>query len=250
MRKMLLFLLLFSAVTIEAASVVTVAVAANVSYAMPELVKAFARVRPGVKIRTILGSSGKLTAQIGHGAPYDLFLSADMAYPEALYRRGAAVTKPRVYAKGALALLSPKPRDLQAGLKILLAPGIRRIAVANPKTAPYGKAAVEALKNAGLYEAVQARLIYGESVSQTLAYTLHAADVGIVARSSLFSPKLRRFEEGKNRIDVDPSLYTPIEQGIVLLKRARNSADAKAFYDFILSPKARAVFKAYGYLLP
>ena len=229
---------------------VTVAVAANVSYALDDLKKAFAKEHPGIEIRTILGSSGKLTAQIGNGAPYDLFMAANMAYPEALYRGGTAVTKPKVYAKGALALLSPTPRDFDEGLKTLLSPSIRRIAVANPKAAPYGEAAVEALKNAGLYDRIRSKLIYGESVSQTLAYTLHAADVGIVAKSSLFSPKLRRFEKGKNWIDIDATLYRPIDQGIVLLKQAQKNPDARAFYDFVLGKKAQAIFKAYGYLLP
>lgn len=126
---------------------------------------------------------------------------------------------------------------------------IRRIAIANPNTAPYGKAAVEALKNADLYDKIKNKFIYGESVSQTVAYTVTAADLGFIAKSSLYSPKMKRYKKGVNFADVDPSLYTPIEQGIVLLKRAKNNADAKAFYKFILSQQCKKIFQAYGYQL-
>ncbi|WP_457596494.1 molybdate ABC transporter substrate-binding protein [Hydrogenimonas sp.] len=242
MRVMTLLLLLALGLW---AKTVTVAVAANVSYAIGDLVRAYEARHPGERIRTIVGSSGKLTAQIRHGAPYDLFLSADTAYPEALYREGRAVEKPRIYARGLLALLSPKPRDLSAGLAILTDDAIRRVAVANPKTAPYGKAAVEALKMAGLYAAIRPKLIFGQSVSQTLVYTLKAADAGLVARSALFSPTLRKMKKGRNWIEVDPSLYTPIDQGAALLK-----PEAKGFYDFLFGPEARKILKTYGYQTP
>ncbi|WP_456452440.1 molybdate ABC transporter substrate-binding protein [Hydrogenimonas sp.] len=239
-----LFLSFFFALSL-AAKPVTVAVAANVSYAIDDLIKAYESQHPGQKIRVILGSSGKLTAQIRHGAPYDLFLSADMGYPKALYREGLAIDAPKVYAKGVLALLSPTPRDLSAGLRTLLAPDIRRIALANPKTAPYGKAATEALKKARLYETLKPKFIYGESVSQTLAYTLKAADIGLVAKSALYSPKLRRYRQGTHWIEIDPALYMPIAQGAVLLKPA-----ARGFYDFLFTPRAKAIFQSYGYRLP
>jgi len=244
-----LFLSLFFALSL-AAHTITIAVAANVSYAIDDLKKAFEAKHPDIEVRVILGSSGKLTAQIRRGAPYGLFMSADMGYPEALERSGDAITPPRVYAKGVLALFSPRPRDLSRGLETLLRPDIRRIAVANPRTAPYGKAAVQALKKAGLYEKLLGKFVYGESISQTLTYTLRAADIGIVAKSSLMSPKLRHFRQGTHWVDVDPHLYTPIDQGIVLLRPAGGRADYRAFYDFILSDEARTIFKRYGYLLP
>ncbi len=232
------------------AATLTVAMAANVSYAAKALVKAFEASHPGSCVRVILGSSGKLTAQIRNGAPYDLFLSADMGYPEALYREKIAVTKPRVYARGTLALFSPRPRDFSRGLAMLTSPDIRRIAVANPHTAPYGKAAVEALRKSGIFERVQSKIVYAESISQTVAYAMTAADIGLIAKSSLFSEKMGRFKEGRNWITVDPALYTPIDQGIVILKRGAENGACRAFYDFLLGPKAGEIFKAYGYLLP
>ncbi len=247
MRTVLLLLVSFVFLN---ASEVTVAAAANVSYAMRALSRAFEAEHPGTKIRVVVGSSGKLTAQIRRGAPYDLFLSADMDYPGALAAAGVTAAPPRPYASGALVLLSPRPRDLSRGLKVLLDPSVRRIAVANPRTAPYGRAAREALEHAGLYGALRSRLVYGESIAQTVAYALTAADIALVAKSALFSSRLRGMKAGSQWADVNASLYTPIRQGAVLLKRAVGNEDAAAFYDFLYGEKARKIFREYGYLLP
>jgi len=242
----ILAVLLFISFSLYAKNI-NVAVAANVSYAIHDLINEFNKQHPDTKVQITLGSSGKLTAQIYNGAPYDILMSANMKYPNVLYKNSLTVTKPVVYAKGALAMLSTRERDFSKGINIVTDKNIRRIAIANPKTAPYGKAAVQALKNAQLYAAVKNKFIYGESVSQTVAYTVTAADLGFIAKSSLFSPKMKQYKKGINFIDVNPKLYTPIEQGIVLLKRAAKNADAKAFYDFVLSQRAKNIFKAYGY---
>ncbi len=226
---------------------ITIAVAANVSYAIEALKKEFNVIYPETKVQVILGSSGKLTAQIKHGAPYDLFMSADMKYPEALYSAKMAVTKPVVYAQGALAFLSQKERNFDANMTVLRSKDINKIAIANPQTAPYGVAAAEALKNAGVYEELKEKFVYGESISQTVAYATTAADIGIIAKSSLFSPKMSHFKEGINWSDVDETLYTPIDQGMVILKKAKGNTEVKAFYDFMLSPKAKEVLKNFGY---
>jgi molybdate transport system substrate-binding protein len=244
-----LFTLFFSFILVHATEL-TVAAAANVSDAMQALSRAFEAEHPGTKVRIIVGSSGKLTAQIRRGAPYDLFLSADMAYPEALAEAGLTAAPPRPYALGGLVLLSPRPRDLSGGLKVLKDPSIRRIAVANPRTAPYGRAAREALEHAGLYAALRPKFVYGESIAQTVAYTLTAADVGLVAKSVLFAPRLREMKAGSQWADVNASLYTPIRQGAVLLKRAADRTDARAFYEFLYGEKARRILRDYGYLLP
>jgi len=247
--KNYLIILLFSFTTVVA-DTINVATAANVSYAMPELITEFHKQHPDTKVQITLGSSGKLTAQIQNGAPYDIFMSANMKYPDALYKNAITVTKPLIYAKGALAMLSTRPRDFSKGIYIVTDKNIRRITIANPKTAPYGKAALEALKNAKLYTKVKHKLIYAESASQTVAYSVTATDLGFIAKSALFSPKMQRYKKGGNFTEVNPELYTPISQGIVLLKHAKKSADAKAFYNFILSKKAKAIFTAYGYKTP
>jgi molybdate transport system substrate-binding protein len=226
---------------------IRVALAANASYVMEDLKKAFYRLYPDITLDIILGSSGKLTAQIMHGAPYDIFLSANRKYPDTLYETKSAVTKPVVYAKGALALLSVNTQDFSQGIAVLENPKIDKIAIANPKTAPYVVAAKEALENAKLYEKVKTKLVYAESISQTLAYTATAADIGIVAKSSLFSPRMRSYKKEKHWVDVNASLYAPIDQGMVILKSGEENAEVKAFYDFMLSPKAKAILKRYGY---
>ncbi len=247
MKKMLLFWLLMSGGLF--ASEITIAVAANVSYAIDELKAEFIKMHPDTIVRVRLGSSGKLTAQINNGAPYGLFLSANMKYPQTLFDEKIAITRPRVYAKGSLAYLSARPQDFSEGIGLLLNEKIKRIAVANPKTAPYGKASIEALRNAKVYDAVQTKLVYAESVSQTVAYTMTATDIGLVAKSSLYSPAMQSYKENINWSSVETDLYTPIDQGIVLLKGSETNSGYKAFYDFILSNKARAIFLKYGYEL-
>ena len=239
---------LFLALSLQATTI-NIAVAANVSYAIEELNKEFNKLHPNIKIKVILGSSGKLTAQIKNGAPYGLFMSANMKYPQALYKEKIAITKPVVYTQGALAYLSIKKRDFSRGISFLTDSGIRRIAIANPKTAPYGIAAFEALKNAKLIKQLKAKFVYGESISQTVSYAVTAADIGLIAKSSLYSKRMLHFKENINWASVDLKLYTPIKQGVVLLKESKNRPEYRAFYDFILSESAKKIFKKYGYIV-
>lgn len=240
MWKKTILILFFSFAAFAAQ--INLACASNVSYALPDLIKAFNEKHPGVKVNVILASSGKLSAQIKHGAPFDVFMSANMKYPEYLYKNGLAVTKPKVYAKGAIALFSVKIKNLS--MKSLL--NADRIAIANPKTAPYGRAAVEAMKNAGIYPKVKDKLVYAETVTAVIPYAINGADVGIVAKSSLFSPKMKKLGVYYYK-DVNPKLYSPIKQGIVLLKGASKSA--YEFYDFVLSKTAAEIFRKYGYMV-
>lgn len=226
---------------------IKIAVAANVSYAMEPIKKAFYDLHPETKIEVILGSSGKLTAQIKNGAPYTLFMSANMKYPTVLHEEGIAVTQPVVYAQGALAYLSVKEQNLTKGMGLLMDEAIKKIAIANPKTAPYGTAAVEALKNLNIFDAVKEKFVFGESISQTVTYTMTAADIGFIAKSSLFSPQMSHFKKGVNWNEVDTTLYTPIDQGMVILKKGEKNLEVKAFYDFMLSPKAKEILIQYGY---
>ncbi|WP_458700127.1 molybdate ABC transporter substrate-binding protein [Sulfurospirillum sp. 1307] len=245
--KIIMVFLMFS--TLLCAKSINVAVAANVSYALNDLKKEFNKQYPDIKVKVTLGSSGKLTAQITHGAPYELFMSANMKYPNALFKQKIALAKPIVYARGAIAMLSGKKFDFSQGIKLVKNKNIEKIAIANPKTAPYGKAAIQALDNAKLLKDVKNKFVYAESISAAVAYSINAADLGFVAKSSLFSPKMKRFKEGVNWAEVDKSLYTPIDQGIVILKNGEKSKEVKAFYDFILSKKAKKIFEKYGYAI-
>ncbi|XOB63777.1 molybdate ABC transporter substrate-binding protein [Campylobacterota bacterium DY0563] len=229
---------------------INIAVAANVSYAIGELKAEFNKIYPDIEVTETLTSSGKLTAQIKNGAPYDLFMAANMKYPNALYKDGLAVTRPLIYAQGSLAYLSNSQLDYSKGINLVKESNIKKIAIANPKTAPYGKAAVEAMTNGGVYDEVKGNLVFAESISQTVTYALTATDVGFIAKSTLYSDKMKQYKKGVNWEDVDSKLYTPINQGIVLLKRAENNPSAAAFYTFMLSAKAKKILNDYGYLVP
>ncbi len=244
-----LLLILISIYTLNAGSI-SIAVASNVSYAIEELKKEFRKNHPNTDVRITIGSSGKLTAQITYGAPYQLFMSANMLYPQTLYKEGLALNEPVIYTKGTLAYLSTKTHDFTKNISVLNETSIKRIAIANPLSAPYGKATVEALKNAKIYNKLKQKFIMGESISQTLSYTVSAADIGIIAKSALYSPKLARFKENINWKEVDTKLYTPIDQGIVILKKGKNNKEVKDFYSFILSPKAQNILVNFGYILP
>lgn len=246
MLKKLLLVLLFIHSSLFASNI-NIAVAANVSYAIDTLTKEFNTIYPKTNVRVTLGSSGKLTAQIKNGAPYELFMSANMKYPNNLYANKLAVTKPLVYAKGSLALLSRKPQNFSKGLFLLLDTSIKKIAIANPKTAPYGVATIEAMSNAGIYQNIYRKFVFGESISQTVTYAIIASDIGIVATSSLYSPRMKHFKENIHWSTLDIKLYTPIKQGIVILKNGQNKPEVKAFYDFIQSNKAKKIFKEFGY---
>lgn len=246
MKKILFSLtLLFTSLF---AGQINIAVAANVSYVIEELVKQFNITNPDTKIVVTLGSSGKLTAQIKNGAPYNIFMSANMDFPQSLYNEKIAITKPIIYAQGGLVILSSKEIDFKNGLNILKNEELSKIAVANPKTAPYGIATKEALEKANIYEDIKNKFVYGESISQTVVYTVTAANIGIISKSSLFDRNMSSYKENVNWIDIDSTLYSPIDQGIVMLNNAKDNKEAKAFYEFILSQNAKEIFRKYGYM--
>jgi len=215
---------------------VRVATAGNVAFAIKDLAKSFYS-KTHIKVVPIIGSSGKLTAQIEHNAPYDVFLSANMKYPEYLYTHHKALTKPKVYARGKLVLFA---RDGIKGFDdIFIA---QKIAIANPQTAPYGKATVEYLKNTNNYNKLKSKFIIAPNISATFSYAMKVTNYGFVARSLLFKfPKLNN----KNHfIDLDEKLYSPIKQGVVLIS---HKSEAKQFYQFLFSKEAKEIFLKYGY---
>lgn len=229
---------------------VLVFAAANTTYAFDELIDKFKAMSPQTQIKLTLGASGGLSTQIANGAKADIFMAANMGFVDKIYKDGLAQTKPVVYARGKLALFSLERVDLSKGLEGLKS--AKSISIANPKTAPYGTASIEALKNAGLLQELSPKIIYTQKISQTLSQALSAADVGFIAASALYSPKMiaKGYKQGLNYAFVDPSLYTPIDQGIVLLKQGKDNAEARAFYEFILSQPARQTFEKFGYALP
>jgi len=228
---------------------VTVAVAANMQYAANKLKEKFEQ-ETGIKIEIILGSSGKLTQQIMEGAPYDIFISADTKYPSELYKNKFTSDTPRVYAKGLLVLWTNKEGiDPSKDLTVLLSGSVKKIAVANPQTAPYGVAAEEILKHYNLYEKVKSKLVFGESISQTNQFIIsQSADIGFTAKSVVLSDEMK----GKGKwIDIDSKSYSPIAQAAVILKHGveTNKTLSEKFYNYLYSKTAKDIFRQFGYIV-
>lgn len=226
----------------------TIAAAANMQYAMEDITTAFEQ-ETGISCQVILGSSGKITAQITAGAPYQVFVSADTAYPRQLYREGLAAQEPGIYAFGKLVLWT-----MESGLSIenshefLSKAGeeVRHLALANPRTAPYGSAALEVLQNLNCLASWESRLVYGESIGQVNQFvSTGAADVGITAKAVVMAKP-----EGKWAA-LDEHLYSPIAQGVVLLKADEgDAAQAQKFYDFLFSDRVKKILDKFGYASP
>lgn len=248
MKRLVAFILLtFSA--IAAADTLTVGVAANAQYAFAELAAEF-RKATGHMVKPVYNSSGKLTSQIANGAPIDVFLSADMEFPEKLHREGFAASAPQPYAYGALVLWTLNDLDLADWKGLLAGDKVRRIAIANPKVAPYGRETLRALEHLGLESVLKPKLVFGESISQVNQYThSRAVDAGFTAKSVVLAPQMRG--QGK-WVELPDGSYQPIAQGFVVLRHgARNSpAASRQFADFLLSPAGRAILSRHGYLLP
>lgn len=252
-RRFLLTLLLGLALAagLRAQGTVAVAAAADLQFALADVKAAFVQAHPGVQVATTFGSSGNFYAQIANGAPFDVFLSADESYPQKLVQAGLAdATSAFRYSRGRLVLWVPKgsPVPLERlGMKALLDPSAKRIAIANPRHAPYGRAAEAALAKLGLLDAVQPRFIFGENIAQTAQFVQSgAADIGVLALSLAKAPALApvgRF------VEVPLETYPPLFQGGVVLARAKNNPLAKAFCDFLQGPEGRDILRRYGFIL-
>lgn len=211
---------------------------------MEELTKAFSE-ETGISTELVLGSSGKLTAQISQGAPFDVFVSADMKYPEKLYLDGLTTAAPKVYANGKLVLWSLQ-KKVPHNLEFLTNAETVHVAIPNPKNAPYGLAARQALQHQQVYEKVKEKLVYGESISQANQFIISGtAEVGFTAKSVVLSPELK----GKgNWVEVAEESYAPIRQGVVVVKKqGKKMAEAEKFFTFLFSDKARNILQRYGY---
>ena len=231
--------------TVVHASEVTVAVASNFSAPMKEIVAAFEK-ESGHKAKLAFGSSGKFYAQIRNGAPFDLFFSADQAKPKALEREGMTVAGSRLtYAVGALALWSADNKLVDKEGRILKQGTFRKLAVANPKLAPYGAAAMEVLESLKLAEALQAKLVMGENISQTFQFVSSGnAEIGFVALSQALQGGTG--EPGSYWI-VPSALYEPILQDAVILKRGKGNEAAAALLRFMRTEQTRNILASFGY---
>ena len=231
-------------------SQLSVAAAANLVYALDALNAAFKQSAPDVALTATTGASGSLVAQIKNGAPFDVFLSADLDYPQALIKAGQADAKSlTTFATGRLVLWTTKPgidvSDLAAAVKN---PAVQKLAVANPATAPYGRAALQALDHLGLTAVAQPKLVTGENITQTAQFVETGnADAGFVALSLVLSPKLK--DKGR-WTEVPATLYAPLDQGAVLTTRGVANPAAARYLAFLKGDSARKIFERYGYALP
>jgi len=249
--KKIVVLLLASMLSLPAlAAPLLVAAAADLSYCIDDIAASFKKEVPGAEIKISIGASGNFFAQIRNGAPFDAFLSADVDYPSKLARLGAAdgSTLTR-YAVGRIALWSPDPKlDVSQGLALLRDPRITRVAIANPDTAPYGRAAKNALERDGLWESVQPKLVIGENISQTAQFVQTGnAQVGLVSLASLRSPRLAGV--GRYALVPDTGL-APIEQAAIVTKHGAGNPLAARFVRFLGSPAARAILERNGFSIP
>ena len=234
------------------AATVRIAAAADLRFAMAALVAEWDAADPGIAVGPTYGSSGNFFAQISAGAPIDVLFSADAEYPRALEKAGfAASGSTRLYAIGQIVVWVPlgSPLDVEThGIEALTDPSVRAVAIANPEHAPYGRAAVAAMRAAGIYDAVEPRLVLGENVSQAAQFVATGnADAGVIALSLALAPPL--VDEGRYVI-VPTDTYPRLEQGAVVLDAAVDPNAAHAFLDFVLGPRGRAVLDGYGFLPP
>lgn len=231
------------------ANATTVAAASDLKFAMDELIGQY-QAQTGRKVQAVYGSSGQFFMQIGQGAPFDIFLSADESLVAQLADKGLTQGAGVLYGVGSLVLFVPKGSLLKpdlADLRLALTDGrLKRFAIANPAHAPYGRAARQSLEKLGLWPAIEPRLVLGENVSQAAQFaTSGAAQGGIFALSLVLAPAL---QAAGSYIAVPADLYDPLRQRMVLLRRA--GPDAQAFYSWLQESQARAVLQRYGFSMP
>ena len=229
---------------------INIAAASDLKYAMDEIVMLYKKSNPADEINVIYGSSGKFFTQIQQNAPYDLYFSADINYPNRLTTEGFTAGQVKPYAIGRIVLWAPKTKfdASKMTLQSLVNADIRHIAIANPKHAPYGKRAEEAMKSANVWSKVESKLVYGENISQTAQFVQTGnAEVGIIALSLALGTELST--QGSYWLIPD-NLHQPLEQGFVLTKRAENNQLAKKFSQFITTSEVRKVMAKYGFILP
>ncbi len=249
-RTALVLSALLVVTTVRAAESVSIAAAADLTYCLDDINAAFKKAHPGADLKVSSGSSGNFTTQIKNGAPFEVFLSADVSFPRELIKDGLADESTlMIYAVGRIVLWTSTPDkvDVTRGFELLRDPNgpVKKLAVANPDHAPYGRAAKEALVHEKLWDAVQPRIVLGENIAQTAQFVETGnADAGFVALSLVLSPKLAKVGKWW---EVPADTYNKLEQGVVLTKAGANNPLARAYVEFLRSDEARAIFDRYGF---
>jgi molybdate transport system substrate-binding protein len=229
---------------------ITVAAASDLQFVLQDVATRFQK-ETGHSVKLTFGSSGNFFAQIQNGAPFDLYFSADIDYPKRLEDAGLAEPGTLLeYATGKIVLWVPgnSGLDVSKGLRILLGPEVSKIAIANPEHAPYGRAAVAAMKHEGVYDQLASKLVLGENISQTASLVFSGgADAGILALSLARAPSMKA--KGMY-LEIPVEDYPPLRQAAVLLKSSTQKALARQFLDYVKTPGVRELFKTYGFASP
>jgi molybdate transport system substrate-binding protein len=246
----LLAILMLQSPAAAGADEITVAAAADLTFAFQQVAAKFEK-ETGNTVRLSFGSSGNFFSQIENRAPYDLFFSADLSYPKKLEAAGLAEPGSLYeYATGKLVLWVPdgSQLDLNKGLRVLLDPRIGKIAIANPEYAPYGRAAMAALRHEKIYAEIKSKLVLGENIAQTAQFVQsRSADVGILALSLALAPTLR--SEGRY-VEIAPADYSPIVQAGVILRTSGKKKAAREFLAFLQTPQIVELMRRYGFVVP
>src|SRR5208337_2560360 len=250
MNQLLALLLLLTG-SFASAQEITVAAAADMSAALPQLVEAYTK-KTGRTVKLSFGASGNLTNQIRNGAPFDVFFSADEEYPQQLIAEGLA-SKDTLYryAVGRLVLWIPNdsPLDLsKLGMQAALDPAVKKISIANPQHAPYGRAAEAALRHFGIYDQVSSKLVLGENVSQAAQFVESGnAQAGLIALSHALAPAMK----SKGRYWTVPlDAYPTLNQAAIVLSNSKQKEAARKFLEFVRSPEVTSLLQSYGFSLP
>lgn len=247
-RILLFMLLLALASTAMLAEEITVAAAADLNYAGKELAAQFTK-KTGIEVKLSFGASGNLFSQIQNGAPFDLFFSADSEYPKKLAERGAVDPQSvRIYAIGHLVLWVPKASALdpqKLKMDLLTSPEVKRIAIANPQHAPYGRAAMAALEHFGMKEKVAAKLVAGENISQAAQFVESGnAQAGLIALSLAVSGAMK---DAGRYWELPADSYPEMQQSVAIVSSSKHKKAAQDFVDYVTSPEGRAILKQYGF---
>ncbi|MGC3975601.1 MAG: molybdate ABC transporter substrate-binding protein [Nitrospira sp.] len=249
-RFFAIILFLLCAVSPARAEEITVAAASDLNFAIKEVIGEFEK-QTGHRVKVSLGSSGNFYAQLQQGAPFDLYFSADIGYPKKLEEAGLTVPGSLYrYAVGRVVLWAPKSSlvDVNKGLTVLREPTSKKIAIANPKHAPYGRAAVAAMEHAQIYAQVKDRLVLGENISQAAQFIESGAcDVGIIALSLALAPAMK---SAGSYWEIPAETHPPLEQGAVVMKQSKNQELARSFLGFLQGPQGQEIMTRYGFTLP
>lgn len=250
LKQLVVLLAILSMGSYARAQAVKVAAAADLKFAMTELASQFEK-QSSAKLDVIYGSSGNFLTQIQSGAPFDLFFSADSEYPKKVEAAGLAEPGTRYqYAFGSIVIWTPGDSGIdvaKTGWKILLDERVKKIAIASPEHAPYGQAAVAAMRKVGIYEEVKDKLIYGENISQAAQFVQSGnAQAGIVALSLALSPAMKK----GNKWEIPADSYPPIKQTAVILRASKNKDAARRFLDFVSGPRGREILQRFGFSVP